>query len=325
MKAVKIKEPGPADQLYLSELKTPEPADGEILIQVHAAGINRPDILQRLGKYNPPEGTTDIPGLEVAGIIAESRSAAFKKGDRVCALLAGGGYAEYVCAPAGQCLPVPGKLDFIEAASLPEACCTVYENLVIRAGLAKGKSVLIHGGSSGIGIMAIQIAAAYGADNIFITAGTEEKCTACIALGAHHAINYKKDDFHSYIREHQPGGLDIVLDMVGGPYIPKNISLLRAEGHHVSIAFLAGAKSEINIAQIMQKRLVLTGSTLRPRSQKYKAELCAKVKEHIWPFIDTEQISPVIDSIYALESVQQAHERMESSQHIGKIILKIRD
>lgn len=294
----------------------PSPAQGEVLIRVMAAGINRPDILQRLGKYPPPPGASDLPGLEVAGEIAESRDPQWKVGDRVCALLAGGGYAEYAVAPGGQCLPVPEEITMIEAAALPETVFTVWNNVFIRGALQPGETLLVHGGTSGIGTTAIQMAAAHGA-RVIATAGSDEKCAACLEIGADEAINYKERDFVDAIK----GGVDVVLDMVGGDYVARNIALLNEEGRHISIAFQGGVKAEIDITQIMRKRLILTGSTLRPRPVAEKAELAAGIRETVWPWVKSGAVRPVIFEIFPLAAADKAHQALEKGDHIGKIVL----
>lgn len=319
MKAVEITEFGGPDVLKVAERPIPAPGDDEVLIRVHAAGLNRPDILQRLGKYPPPPGVTDIPGLEVAGDIVESRSPAWTIGDKVCALLAGGGYAEYAAAPAGQCLPVPDALDFVQAAALPETVFTVWGNLFRRGGLKAGETVLIHGGTSGIGTAAIRMAKTAGAF-VAVTAGTDEKCAVCRSLGADTAINYKTQDFAAILG---PDSVDVVLDMIGGDYVPRNLIVLKPDGRHVSIAFMGGAKAEIDIPLIMRKRLTLTGSTLRPRPAAEKTALRDEILEHVWPHVATGGITPVIAATFPLAEAAAAHRALESGDHAGKIVLKI--
>ncbi len=312
MKAVEIE----SGILRLTDRPVPVPATGEVLIRVYAAGINRPDIIQRLGKYPPPPGITDIPGLEVAGEIVES-------GEKICALLAGGGYAEYAVAPAGQCLPIPENLDMIQAAALPETIFTVWNNLFKRGHLQYGETALIHGGASGIGTTAIQMAKAWGA-TVITTAGSDEKCGACQELGADLAINYKTQDFVEESRNFTEGkGVDVILDMIGGDYLPRNIDALAEDGRHVSIAFMKGIRAEIDIKTIMQKRLTLTGSTLRPRPVAEKEALAQEIKEHIWPLIESGQIMPVIFKTFSLAQASEAHQALEKGDHIGKLILKI--
>jgi putative PIG3 family NAD(P)H quinone oxidoreductase len=315
MKAIEIQN----QSLVPCERDIPTPKDGEILIKVVAAGVNRPDILQRQGLYPPPPGVTDIPGLEVSGIV-ETGHKRFQEGDEVCALLAGGGYAEYVCVPEDQCLPKPETLSHEQASVLPECIFTVWNNLVLRGGLEKnkGQNVLIHGGSSGIGTFAIQIAKAFGA-NVFTTAGSDEKCNTCEELGAT-AINYKEQDFEEILSR---TGLDIVLDMVGGSYTAKNINLMNLDGRIVNIAFLGGKKAEVNIQKIMAKRITLTGSTLRNRPITEKAALRSDIEENIWPLINKGIIKPIIDQNYLLKDAWKSHVRIESGKHIGKILLNV--
>lgn len=315
MKAIEIQN----QSLVPCERDIPAPKDGEILIKVVAAGVNRPDILQRQGLYPPPPGVTDIPGLEVSGIV-ETGHKRFQEGDEVCALLAGGGYAEYVCVPEDQCLPKPETLSHEQASVLPECIFTVWNNLVLRGGLEKnkGQNVLIHGGSSGIGTFAIQIAKAFGA-NVFTTAGSDEKCNTCEELGAT-AINYKEQDFEEILSR---TGVDIVLDMVGGSYTAKNINLMSLDGRIVNIAFLGGKKAEVNIQKIMAKRITLTGSTLRNRPITEKAALRSDIEENIWPLINKGIIKPIIDQNYLLKDAWKSHVRMESGKHIGKILLNV--
>lgn len=316
MKAIEIKD----KKLHLTSREKPVPASGEVLIKVAASGVNRPDIFQRLGHYPPPPGITDIPGLEVAGEIIESKDASWVAGQKVCALVAGGGYAEYVTAPAGQCLPVPQSLSMAEAAALPETIFTVWNNLFVRGTLKAGEIVLIHGGASGIGTAAIQMAKHKGA-TVIITAGSDDKCEACRALGADLAINYKTQDFAAEIAEHFPDGIDIVLDMIGGDYFAKNISLLRTDGRHVSIAHLNGAKAEINLRTIMLKRLTITGSTLRNRSLAEKRALRDGLAEKIWPLVEDGKIKPIIHAKLPLSEAAAAHDILEQSSHIGKVVL----
>lgn len=310
MKAVEIRD----NNLHLIERPVPAPGPGEVLIRVHAAGVNRPDILQRLGKYPPPPGITDIPGLEIAGTREDT-------GEAVCALLAGGGYAEYAVAPEGQCLPVPKGLSMTDAAALPETMFTVWNNLFLRGRLKEGETALIHGGASGIGTTAIQMARAFGA-RVIVTAGTEAKCQACRALGASLAINYKTSDFSNEIKKFC-GGVDVVLDMVGGDYVPRSIEIMNPDARHVSIAYLNGAKAEINISTIMQKRLTLTGSTLRARPVTEKAALARDLKEKVWPMIEAGKIRPVIFKTFPLAEAAAAHEALENGDHIGKIVLQV--
>lgn len=314
MKAIEIKN----QSLVLCERDVPIPQSGEVLIQVKAAGVNRPDILQRMGMYPPPKGITDIPGLEVSGIVVEG-AGSFKKGDEVCALLAGGGYAEYVVAPIEQCLLKPKNISFEEAACLPEALFTIQNTLIDRGQLQKGQNVLIHGGSSGIGSFAIQIAAAWGC-KVYTTAGSAEKCEACIEFGAVLAVNYKKEDFEEVLEDIK---MDVVLDMVGGSYINKNIKLMNENGRLVHIAFLEGKRAPIDIQKIMQKRLVLTGATLRAAPVAEKGILRDSLKKTVWPWVEQGVIKVTIDSEFPLKDAWKAHVRMESSKHIGKIVLTL--
>ena len=323
MTCIEIVEPGGPDVLHQTVRPVPHPGDGEVLIAVKAAGINRPDCIQRQGHYAPPPGVTDIPGLEVAGeIVAIGKDAgSWKTGEEVCALVAGGGYAEYVAAPAIQCLPIPDKLSMVEAAALPETCFTVWSNVFERAGLKPGESLLVHGGSSGIGTTAIQIASRLNA-RVITTAGSEEKCKVCRELGAERAVNYKEEDFVNAAKEFTGSvGVDVVLDMVGGEYIQRNIKALGPDGRHVSIAFLGGSKAEVNFMPVMLKRLTLTGSTLRPLPIERKGEIAKALKEIVWPLIAKGEIAPVVHGTFSLAEVAEAHRLMESSQHIGKIIL----
>lgn len=326
MKAIEITTPGGPEGLALVERPVPQPARGEVLIAVHAAGINRPDVLQRMGKYEPPPGTTDIPGLEVAGTIAAVGEGVteFSEGDKVCALLAGGGYAEYAAVPAAQVLPIPEGLDFIQAACLPETFFTVWSNVFDRGRLKEGETFLVHGGSSGIGTTAIPLAKAFGA-KVFTTAGSDEKCAACVELGADRAINYRNEDFVEVIKAETGGkGVDVVLDMVGGDYIPRTISVMAIEGRHVSIAFLQSPKVALNFFPVMTKRLTLTGSTLRARPVADKKAIADKLREKVWPLLAAGTIAPRIFKSFPLADVAQAHALMETNQHIGKIVLTVR-
>ena len=325
MKVIEISTPGGPEVLVPAERAIPAIADDEVLIAVAAAGVNRPDIIQRMGLYPAPPGASDLPGLEVAGTIAEIGSAVegWKKGDNVCALVNGGGYAEYVNVPAGQCLPVPDPLSFIEAASLPETFFTVWSNVFERAALAAGETFLVHGGSSGIGVSAIQMAVAQGAI-VFATAGSAEKCAACEKLGAAFAVNYKTDDFVEEIKEFTAGrGVDVILDMVGGDYIQKNIRLAAIDGRIANINFQNGFEANVNFASVLTKRLTLSASTLRPRSAHYKASVASALKTHIWPKVGAGSIAPVISQVFPLAAASAAHALMESSAHIGKIILAV--
>ncbi len=326
MTAIEITAPGGPEALQPARRPVPVPGPGEVLIEVHAAGINRPDVLQRMGKYEPPPGTTDIPGLEVSGVVAALGEGVsdHKVGDRVCALLAGGGYAEYVAAPAAQVLPVPGELSMVEAACVPETFFTVWSNVFDRGGLKEGETFLVHGGSSGIGTAAIPMAKAFGA-RVFTTAGSVEKCEACVRLGADRAINYKEEDFVEVIKAETGGkGVDVVLDMVGGDYIPRTVSIMAPEGRHVSIAFLQSPKISLNFFPVMLKRLTLTGSTLRARSIADKKAIADQLREKVWPLVASGKIAPVLFKTFPLAEAGAAHALMESSQHIGKIALIVR-
>lgn len=324
MKAVEISSYGAPDVLKLIEVEAPSLAgDTEVLIEVKAAGINRPDVIQRMGMYPAPPGASPLPGLEVAGIIKEVGSAVTTVaiGDKVCALVAGGGYAEMCIAPEETCLPVPDGFSFAEAAALPETFYTVWSNVFNRANLQKGESILIHGGSSGIGSTAIQLAKAFGA-TVYTTAGSDEKCSFCSGLGADVAINYKSQDFVDVIQTATNGkGVDVVLDMVGGDYLPRNINCMAVDGRHVTIAFLNGPLAEINIMPIMIKRLTLTGSTLRARSVDYKGAIAAELKEKVWPLLNAGTIKPQIYKTFPLKDAAKAHAMMEESSHMGKIVL----
>ena len=332
MNAIEITEFGAPEVLVLGERPMPEPKAGEVLIKVAASGINRPDVFQRKGGYAPPPGASDLPGLEVAGEIVggtidEKRNPfGLKIGDRVCALLAGGGYAEYASAPLAQCLPVPKGLTDVEAASLPETFFTVWSNVFERAKLGRGEggeneTLLVQGGSSGIGVTAIQIAHALGY-RVFATAGSADKCRACEALGADRAINYKSEDFVEVVKSlTNDRGVDVILDMVAGSYVPRELTALADGGRLVLIALLGGAKSELNFNEILRRRLTVTGSTLRPRSVDFKAKIAAQLKEHVWPHLEEGRIKPVIYRVFPAAQAAQAHALMESSEHIGKIVL----
>ena len=323
MTCVEISEPGGPEVLKPTKRPVPKPAKGEVLIRIAAAGVNRPDCTQRAGRYAPPPGVTDIPGLEAAGEIVAvgDQVADWKIGDKVCALLAGGGYAEYAVAPAPQCLPVPGSLGMVEAGALPETFFTVWSNLYDRARLKTGETLLVHGGSSGIGTTDIQVAAKRGA-HVIATAGNAEKCKVCLDLGAERAINYKEEDFVEAVKQFTQGrGADVVLDMVGGDYIPRNIKAMATDGRHLSIAFLQGSTAEVNFMPVMLKRLTMTGATLRPQSVERKGEIARSLREHVWPMIANGEIKPVIHTTFPLAEAAEAHRLMESSRHIGKIVL----
>ncbi len=322
MRAVEISEPGGPDVLRLTERPIPKPTNGQVILKVAYAGVNRPDALQRAGAYDPPPGASDLPGLEASGEVVSIGSGVegLSLGDQVCALLPGGGYAEYVATPAAHCLPVPNGMGMKEAACLPETFFTVWSNVFTRGGLKAGERFLVHGGSSGIGTTAIQLANAFGA-RVFATAGSAEKCEACVRLGAEKAINYRDEDFVAAMRVE--GGANLILDMVGGDYIPRNVKALAEDGRLVQIAFLQGPKVELNFAMMMVKRLTLTGSTLRPQSDLAKAKIAQDLREAVWPLLDAGKISPVMDSEFALAEAAAAHARMESSGHIGKIVLNV--
>ncbi len=325
MRAIEIRHPGGPDVLTVAERPMPRVGPGDVLIRVQAAGVNRPDVMQRLGHYPPPPGASDIPGLEVAGVIAEVATGvtAWRTGDRVCALVAGGGYAEYCVAPAGQCLPIPTGLDAVAAAALPEAVFTVWTNVFERGRLAAGESLLVHGGSSGIGTTAIQLARAWGA-RVFATAGSADKCRACVSLGAELAVNYRDSDFVAAVREATAGrGVDVILDMVGGGYLPRNLDALATDGRLVQIAMLKGASATIDLLPILQRRLTLTGSTLRARSIGEKAALARAVRQHVWPMLESGAVAPVVYATYRLADAATAHRVMEAGAHIGKLVLLV--
>ena len=323
MTAIEIAAPGGPEVLRPVSRPVPRPAAGEVLIRVAAAGVNRPDLMQRQGNYAPPPGASDLPGLEVAGAIVALGDGVteFGIGDKVCALVAGGGYAEYCVAPVPQVLPIPRGFDTIRAAAVPETYFTVWTNLFDRARLAAGETLLVHGGTSGIGTTAIQLAKAFGA-RVFATAGGPDKVAACIRLGAERAIDYRTEDFVAVVRELTGGkGVDIVLDMVGGDYIPRNIDCLAVDGRHVSIAFLQSPKVTVNLFPVMIKRLTLTGSTLRPRSVADKGAIARSLRAKVWPLLEQGTVGPVIHASFPLEHAAEAHALMESSRHIGKIVL----
>jgi len=324
MKVVEISKPGGPEVLKPAERPVPKPEDGQILIKVEAAGVNRPDALQRSGAYPPPPGASDLPGLECAGEVAAIGAGVFnwKVGDKVCALLPGGGYAEYALTHESHALPIPEGLTALEAAALPETCFTVWTNVFDRGGLKEGESLLIHGGSSGIGTTAIQMASAFGA-RVFVTAGSSEKCRFCEGIGAERAINYRSEDFVEVIKEATDGGVNLVLDMVGGEYLARDVKALATDGRLCMIAFLGGAKANLDFSKVMIKRLTITGSTLRPQSVEAKAAIADNVREKVWPLIASGQIAPILDSAYPLGDAAAAHARMESSAHIGKIVLEV--
>ncbi|HEY8570324.1 NAD(P)H-quinone oxidoreductase [Microbulbifer sp.] len=325
MRYIDLPEYGGPEKMQLAEGDTPEVGAGEVLIRVEAAGVNRPDVVQRQGYYPPPPGASPVLGLEVAGeIVAVGEGVSrWQVGDRVCALTNGGGYAEYALAPAGQCLPIPQGLNAVEAAALPETFFTVWSNLMHRAGLKQGEVLLVHGGSSGIGTTAIQIAANLGV-RVFATAGSAEKCAACEKLGAERAINYREQDFVAEVLAATDGkGADVILDMVGGDYVDRNIQCAARDGRIVNIAFLAGAKVEVNMLPVMLKRLILTGSTLRPQPAEVKAAIAQDLEAQVWPLVAAGKIRPQIAATFPLAEVAAAHRLMESSSHIGKIVLEV--
>ncbi len=321
MTAVAISKPGGPEVLVPEERPAPRPGHGQILIEVAYAGVNRPDALQRAGSYAPPPGASDLPGLEAAGTVAAVGPGVtdWSVGDEVCALLPGGGYAEYVVTPAAHALRVPRGMSLDKAACLPETYFTVWTNVFMRGGLKAGERFLVHGGSSGIGTTAIQLANIFGA-RVFTTAGSDEKCRVCNDLGAERAINYREEDFVEILRAE--GGADLILDMVGGDYLPRNVKALADDGRLVQIAFLQGPKVELNFAQVMVRRLTITGSTLRPQSDLAKARIAEALASQVWPLLDSGRVAPVMDSEFALADAAQAHARLESSDHIGKTVLK---
>jgi len=326
MRAVEITSFGPPDVLRLGERPQPVAGAGEVLIRVNASGINRPDVVQRKGHYAPPPGASDLPGLEVAGVVQGGDAMAMERaglrlGDRVCALVAGGGYAEWCVAPVEQCLPVPQGLTDIEAASLPETFFTVWSNVFDRGRLQRGETLLVQGGGSGIGVTAIQLGHAFGA-TVIVTAGSDEKCAACLALGAHHAINYNTQDFVAEVQRITGGkGADVVLDMVAGSYVAREVECLAEDGRLVIIAVQGGLKSEFNAGLVLRRRLTITGSTLRPRSVEFKGSIARALREHVWPLLASGAVRPVIHSTFAAADAAQAHALMESNQHTGKIVL----
>ena len=323
MRAIEISQPGGPEVLRLTARPVPQPGVGEVLIKVQAAGVNRPDVLQRKGAYAPPAGASDLPGLEVSGTIesGDAQDSGFKIGDEVCALVAGGGYAEFCVAPVAQCLPKPRTLSFAEAAGLPETYFTVWSNVLDRARLAPGESLLVQGGSSGIGVAAIQLAAALG-NTVFATAGSDEKCRACIELGAKRAINYRTEDFVEVLKADTGGrGVDVILDMVGGDYVPREVQTLADDGRLVFIALLGGSKAQLDLNAVLRRRLTITGSTLRPRSIAFKAAIAKRLREVVSPLIESGRIKPVLFRTFPLIQAADAHRLMESSQHVGKIVL----
>lgn len=325
MTVIEISQPGPPEVLKPAVRPLPSPAAGEVLVRVAAAGVNSPDLKQRQGIYPPPKGATDLPGLEIAGTVVASGSdvTEWQPSDTVCALTNGGAYAEYCCVPAGQCLPLPKSLTMVEAAALPETFFTVWNNVVMRADLQEGETFLVHGGAGGIGTTAIQVAKALGA-HVFATAGSPEKCDVCRRLGADRAINYRSEDFVDIVRSEAPNrGADVILDMIGGDYVARNIKAMAPDGRLVQIAFDQGSAVEVNLMPIMLKRLTLTGSTLRPRSVAFKAEVARQLRARIWPLIEGGKIRPLIHAVFPLADAAEAHRVMESGGHTGKIVLEV--
>ena len=324
MRAVEIAGPGGPEMLRLVQRPTPSPGTGEALIKVAAAGVNRPDVLQRMGVYPPPPGASDIPGLEIAGtVVSAGRGATHLIGNRVCALVSGGGYADYCVAPAGTCLTVPEVLRMTEAAAMPETLFTVWINLFERGFAADGDTVLVHGGTSGIGTMAIRLGTLFGLE-VIVTCGSDEKCAAAIELGATHAINYRTADFVDAVHRLTEGrGVAVVLDMVGGDYVPRNLKCLSDEGRHISIAFQRGAAAEVSIVDIMRRRLTLTGSTLRARDLGFKTMVADEISKTVWPYVESNRLKPVIDEVFPLAAAAAAHARMEAGEHVGKIVLDV--
>jgi len=325
MRAIVAPQPDGAEELGITQQPVPRAGAGEVLIEVEAAGVNRPDILQRRGLYPPPPGAPDILGLEIAGTVVEAAEGAEGLiGKRVCALVAGGGYAEYCVAPAGTCLPVPDALTLAEAAAMPETLFTVWVNLFERGFAADGDAVLVHGGTSGIGTMAISLGKLFGLE-VIVTCGTDAKCAAALEVGAAAAINYQTQDFVAEAKRLTDGrGVAVVLDMVGGDYVPRNLAALADEGRHVSIAFQRGAKAELLIPEIMARRLTLTGSTLRPRPVEFKTMVADEIAKTVWPYVEGGRLKPVIDRVFPLEQAADAHARMEAGEHVGKIVLAVK-
>ena len=326
MRVIEIAAPGGPEQLRLASRPTPRPGPGEVLVRVAAAGVNRPDVLQRMGVYPPPPGASDIPGLEIAGTaVAAGQGASHVIGQRVCALVAGGGYAEYCLAPAGVCLPVPEVLRLTEAAALPETLFTGWVNLFERGFAAEGDAVLVHGGTSGIGTMAIKLGTLFGLQ-VIVTCGSDDKCAAAKALGAAHAINYRTTDYVDEVKAFTGGrGVAVVLDMVGGDYVPRNLACLADDGRHVSIAFQRGAKAEVSIVDIMRRRLTLTGSALRARSTEFKTMVADELAKTVWPYVEGNRLKPAMDKAFPLAEAAAAHARMEAGDHVGKIVLIMDD
>jgi len=322
MVAIEISEPGPPNVLRAAERPTPQPRSGEVLVKVEAAGVNRPDIMQRMGKYPPPPGASDVPGLEIAGTVREAGAGVtrWKKDDRVCALVAGGGYAEYCTVPEPQCLPIPAGMTAEAAAAVPETFFTVWTNLFERGRLRAGERVLVHGGTSGIGTTAIQLARAFGA-TVFATAGSDEKCVACERLGAT-AINYRRTDFVAAVRNATSNnGVDVILDIVGGDYLDRNLECLALNGRLVQIGLIGGARAEINLTAVLQKRLTITGSTLRARSVAEKGVIARQLEEYVWPLLAERKVAPIVDRSLPLTQAAEAHRLLEAGEIIGKIVL----
>lgn len=325
MLVIEIAHPGGPEVLKAVERAMPDAGAGELLIRVAAAGVNRPDLMQRQGRYPPPPGASDIPGLEVAGTVAAVGDGVtgWRTGDRVCALVSGGGYADHCVAPAPQCLPIPGPLDDVQAAALPETFFTVWTNVFERGRLTPGETLLVHGGSSGIGTTAIQLARALGA-RVLATAGSRRKCDACLALGAERAIPYREEDFVAAVRQATAGrGADVILDMVGGSYVARDVEALAIDGRLVLIAVQGGATAELSLLPLLQRRLTITGSTLRPRSVAEKGRIARALLENVWPLLESGRVRPLIDSIFPLPDADEAHRRMESGEHVGKIVLRV--
>jgi len=322
MRAIEISAPGGPDVLRLAPRPVPDLHDGEVLVRVAAAGVNRPDIMQRIGKYPPPPGVTDIPGLELSGeVVATHGRTTVEVGKTVCALVAGGAYAEYCAVPSGQCLPVPRGLSLAHAAAVPETYFTVWTNLFDRGRLRDGETVLVHGGTSGIGTTAIQLARAFGA-TVIATAGSDDKCDACRALGAQVAINYNVVDFVTEVRAvTSGGGVDVILDIVGGDYLPRNLDCLKVDGRLVQIGLIGGARATLDLRSVLQKRLTLTGSTLRPRSAAEKGAIARAVEQHVWPLLERGDVRPVVYGEFPLERAADAHRALESGAVIGKLVL----
>ena len=326
MRAIEITSPGGPEVLRPCERPMPEPRAGELLIAVQASGVNRPDVLQRKGLYPMPPGVSDLPGLEIAGTVTagapqDLAAAGLAIGDPVCALVAGGGYAQFCVAPAGQCLPVPRGFSMVQAASLPETCFTVWQNVFQIAGLKAGETLLVQGGSSGIGVTAIQLAKALGA-TVIVTAGSDDKCTACLAIGADHAINYRTQDFTAEVRKlTDNGGANVVLDMVAGDYVARELECMAEDGRLAIIAVQGGTKSHIDVGLVLRKRLAITGSTLRPRTVAYKTQIAKALLAQVWPWLESGRVKPVIHEVFAADHAAQAHALMESSTHVGKIVL----